>query len=291
MAAGGLSMKIFQSTFNLRAALSCGCYNRKMDYKAFEAALDGLPLGRVSLLDTIGSTNDLAAEWAAGGAADFSLILADEQTSGRGRAGRHWLTPRGSGLAFSLVLDPAALPQAEAGLVTGLGAVAVAEALEAVYGLASEIKWPNDVLVGGRKLCGVLAEAHWEGAALDAIILGIGINIAPGSVPPAEVLALPATCVEAETGQPCHRPDLLRAVLEALLRWRPALGQAVFVAAWEERLAYRGQQVALVSGAEEVHGRLLGLAADGQLRIEDGSGTERLIPAGEIRLRPKLTGY
>ncbi|TAK13864.1 MAG: biotin--[acetyl-CoA-carboxylase] ligase [Anaerolineae bacterium] len=261
-----------------------------MDELAFRAALEGLPIGRTALLETIGSTNDLAAEWAGQVAPDFSLILADEQTKGRGRAGRRWLTPRGSALAFSLLLDPAALPQAEPGLVTGLGAVAAAEALETLFGLQPEIKWPNDVLLGGRKVCGVLAEAHWAGAELQAIILGIGMNVAPSSVPPPEALALPATCVEAETGQPCDRPMLLRGILESLLRWRPRLGQPAFVAAWEERLAYRGQAVALVSGAEELHGRLLGLAPDGQLRLEDDARAVRQVPAGEIRLRPKLTG-
>ncbi|MBI3158559.1 MAG: biotin--[acetyl-CoA-carboxylase] ligase [Chloroflexi bacterium] len=259
-----------------------------MDEKRLLAALSGLPVGRVAYFASIGSTNDLAAEWAAAGAPDLSVVLADEQTAGRGRAGRRWFTPKGSALAFSLTLRPENLPNCDPTLVAGLGALAAAEALQDLYGLATQIKWPNDVLLGGRKACGVLAEAHWLGSQLQALVLGIGINLARSSVPPEEFLSLPATCVEAETGYVVEPAALARAVVQSLLAWRPKLSEQEFIAAWEERLAYRGERVTLSAGPETLTGCLLGMEPDGRLRLEIASGKIRRVEAGEIRLRREV---
>ncbi len=255
---------------------------------AFSAALDGLPLGRWQYFPTVGSTNDVVATWAADGAPDLSLAVADEQIAGRGRSGRTWFTPPGSALAFSLLLRPEGLPQADPARVAGLGALAVAEALEALYGLQPEIKWPNDVLLNGRKVCGVLAEAEWLGGELAWIVLGIGINLTSGAVPPLDLLALPATCVASEARQPAPAPHTLRAILERILYWKSQLNQPEFIAAWEARLAYRGQTVRVASGLEELHGTLAGLAEDGRLRLVGPTGEQRLAAAGEIRLRPEV---
>jgi BirA family biotin operon repressor/biotin-[acetyl-CoA-carboxylase] ligase len=138
-----------------------------------------------------------AAEWLQAGAADFSLVLANEQTAGRGRFQRRWYTPPDAALAFSLILRPRESEEGQQSLLfTGLGAVAVCEALERLYGLRPQIKWPNDVLVTGKKVCGILSEAHWQGEKLLGIVLGIGINVAPSSVPPVSAVLFPATCVE-----------------------------------------------------------------------------------------------
>lgn len=259
-----------------------------MNQTEFQAALKGLPLGRVAFFETIGSTNDEMATWAAEGAPDCSLAAANEQTAGRGRSGRGWFTPPGAGLAFSVLLRPEGLPDAAATLAAGLGALAVAEALEEIGGLKAQIKWPNDVLLNGKKVSGVLAEANWEGEVLRSLILGIGVNVTPGSVPPPEFLSLPATCVEAAAGRPVAPAALLRAILAGLLAWRPRLGTPEFIAAWEARLAYRDQPVRVISGAEELHGTLLGLATDGRLRLLGETGETRLAVAGEIRLRPEV---
>ena len=256
-----------------------------MNHAEFARAIDGLPLARAEFFETIGSTNDVVAAWAAEGAVGPCLAAADEQTQGRGREGRRWHTPAGSALALSLLLPaPQGFEASQLGRVSGLGALAVCETLEAM-GVAAEIKWPNDVLAGGRKLCGVLPEAHWAGSRLHALILGIGINVAAQSVPADSELSFPATSVEAAAGRPVAAADLLRGVLQRLLAWLPQLPSAEFLQAWERRLAYRGQAVQLHTAQQPVVGLLAGLASDGSLRL-DIDGSERAYPAGQVQLRP-----
>ncbi len=245
----------------------------------------GLPLARAEFYESVGSTNDVVAAWAAEGQPGICLAAADKQTQGRGRAGRSWHTPPHSALAFSLLLPPPpGFEAGQLGRVSGLGALAVSEALEGL-GLAAEIKWPNDVLAAGKKLCGVLPEAHWAGNQLQAIILGIGINVAASSVPEAGSLGFPATSVEEAAGQPVQAARLLRSVMERLLAWLPQMHRAEFLQAWEQRLAYRGQPVQLHSRGTPVTGVLTGLAADGSLRLVV-DGAERNFPAGQVQLRP-----
>jgi len=262
-----------------------------MDQNTLEQLLSDLPLGSLRYFATIGSTNDLAARWAEAGAADLSLVVADEQTAGRGRLMRRWLTPAGSGLAFTLVLREgkdellAHLPH-----VTALGALAVCDTLNAALSpvTPAQVKWPNDVLASRRKLAGVLAEAHWRGDQLVALILGIGINVAPASVPPVEALDFPATCVEAELERAVDRWELLHAVLGKLLEWRKRLDAPDLIQAWERRLAFRGEWVSLqAENQEPLEGQVLGLNPDGSLRLRLRSGEVAGFQFGEIRLRPR----
>ena len=180
-----------------------------MDQPTLEATLADLNLPAIRYFQSIGSTNDEAWNWIEDGAPNQALVIADEQTAGRGRAHRRWITVPGAGLAFSLVLlspplDPPFIPR-----LTGLGAVAIQKALIKKYALPAEIKWPNDILVNARKVAGVLVEAHWSGDTLIGAIVGIGINIAPESVSevnlPATGLNFPATCLENELGRPIDR--------------------------------------------------------------------------------------
>lgn len=215
------------------------------------------------------------------------LAFADEQTSGRGRAGRTWFTPPGSALAFSLLLDAKQTMEPNLlGLVSGLGALAVCAAIEKLYQLAPEIKWPNDVLLAGKKTCGVLAEAHWAGERLTALILGIGLNLAPESVPPQKDLNFPATCVEEVLGRKVDAADLLRAILECLILWKARMTEPDFVESLEARLAYKGESVKLEGGENDVEGKILGLASDGRLRMRLTSGKEEAFNIGEIQIRP-----
>jgi len=261
-----------------------------MDQAALENLLSGLPLGALRYFNAVGSTNDLAARWAQAGAPDLSLVVADEQTAGRGRMQRRWFTPPGAALAFSMVLrQPEVGFAAQLPRLTALGALAVCDTLNAALPpmLPAQIKWPNDVLATRRKLAGVLAEAHWHGEQLAAVILGIGINVAPDSVPPAEMLDFPATCLEAVLEKPVDRWELLRAVLLQLVEWRQRLDSADLVKAWERRLAFRGEWVRLLQeGAPPLEGQVLGLNPDGALRLRLRSGEETAFIAGEIQLRP-----
>jgi BirA family biotin operon repressor/biotin-[acetyl-CoA-carboxylase] ligase len=277
-----------------------------MNEHSLRAALNGLRLGELRWLRQTGSTNAEAIAWALQGAGDFSVVLADEQTQGRGRQGRHWLTPAGAALALSVILrgqaqtasrrrswlsDVGQNPGAPAEVLprlTALGALAVCQALEVGPGLKPLIKWPNDVLLNGRKTCGVLVEAIWCGETLDSAVIGIGVNVSAQAVPPDEVVRFPATCVEEAAGQRVSREGLLRGILEQLLVWRPRLGEAVFVEAWMQRLAYRGERIRVQPGSDEAPGaELTGvlerLDLDGALVLRLDSGQAVHLHGGEIR--------
>ncbi len=256
-----------------------------MNQPSLQKSLASLPLGGLRYFDSIGSTNDEALAWATDGAQDFSLVVADEQTMGRGRAERKWVTPQGTALAFSLILRPQPTPNPS--LFTGLGALSLVDALKK-HGLHPQIKWPNDILLNGKKVAGILVESVWTGDALDTVVLGMGVNALAGSNPPDDGLFSPATNVEAELGYSVKRAELLRDILSALIAWRPKLSTGELVTVWEENLSFRGEQVQVWQGSEEpLTGRVLGLESDGSLRlfVNDKIVT---VQFGEIHLRPAV---
>jgi BirA family transcriptional regulator, biotin operon repressor / biotin---[acetyl-CoA-carboxylase] ligase len=270
-----------------------------MDSEMLSASISDLWPGSVRFFEQIDSTNSAAARWADTGASDLALVVADEQTAGRGRQGRRWFTPAGAALAFSLVFRelPDAVSESEAGhtpgsfmRLTALGALAVCQALRERYALPAEIKWPNDVLVGRRKLAGILVEATWLGDQLQAAILGIGINIAPQSVPAAAELSFPATCVQEALGRSLDRWELLPAVLDNLLKWKTRLNSPDFLAAWDGYLAFKGEWVRIFendpSGGNPRQGCVLGLDDQGRLCLQDSSGEAFSLLTGALNLRP-----
>ena len=258
-----------------------------MDEQTLRTGLAGLPLPAIQYFDNLPSTNDWALAWADEGAPDFCLVAADSQSAGRGRLNRRWVTRAGAALAFSLVLRPNAQETEHLALFSPLAGLAVSQALEKNYALRPIIKWPNDVLLGRKKVAGILAEAAWEGQEVNGVILGIGINVAPSSVPPADELLFPATSVEQEVGQPVDRIRLLRSVLEEVLAWRPYLGTGEFLQAWENRLAFRGEWVeASQSGNAVLQGQVVRIDPAGNLILLDVSGQEISVTAGDIHLRP-----
>jgi BirA family biotin operon repressor/biotin-[acetyl-CoA-carboxylase] ligase len=247
-----------------------------------------LRLGGIRYFDSIGSTNDEAMAWAAQEAADLSLVIADEQTAGRGRANRKWFTPPNSALAFSLILRPTASEIKYPTRITGLGALALTESLH-LPALNPQIKWPNDVLINGRKVAGILVESKWLGTTLDASIIGMGVNVLKASTPPAESVTFPATSIEAELGHALDRIELLKEILSRILEWRNKLGREEFIEAWEKSLAFREQQVQIsMDGQTTLIGELVGLESNGKLQIRNKAGETREIPFGEIQLRPVL---
>lgn len=248
-------------------------------------SLAGLPLGGMRYLETTSSTNDVALAWATEGAPDFSVVVADEQTSGRGRMGRKWFTPAGTALAVSIILRPGKTERDNIALFSGLGALALVDALKN-YGIGAQIKWPNDILIAGKKTAGILVETVWMGTDVESIVLGMGVNVSPLAIPPASELNFPATCVQAEASQPVERFALLHALLVALLKWRSRLGTEQFICEWQSSLAFQHETVQVWLGeTETVVGVLDGLEADGSLRVDVG-GAKRLIRFGEIHLRP-----
>ncbi|MFH1183667.1 MAG: biotin--[acetyl-CoA-carboxylase] ligase [Chloroflexota bacterium] len=237
------------------------------------------------MFQSLGSTNNEALAWASEGAADLSLVVADEQTAGRGRSGRKWLTPPGTALALSAILRGDAAANDPSSRLAGLGALAVADAC-ATLGLQPTIKWPNDVLLGGRKVAGVLVEAQWSGDSLQASVIGMGVNVLSRSTPPAGNVRFPATSIEHALGHGLNRTDMLRAVVSALIAWRPKIDTQEFLRAWESRLAFRGQKVTLThDGQPPLTGDLLGLEDDGSLRMMGREGVLR-VQMGEVHVHP-----
>jgi BirA family transcriptional regulator, biotin operon repressor / biotin---[acetyl-CoA-carboxylase] ligase len=257
--------------------------------KQLQSTLASLPLADMRYFDSVGSTNDEALAWATEGAQDFSLVIADEQTTGRGRTGRKWVTPQGTALAFSLILRPAATEATSPSLFTGLGALALVDALKK-RGLKPQIKWPNDVLLNHKKVAGILVESVWTGDALDTVVLGMGVNVLADSVPPAEELLFPATSVESELGKPLKRAEFLRDILSALASWRPKMVTGDVVKAWEQNLSFRGELVYVWQGNEEpLQGRVIGLESDGSLRLLAAKRDKIVtVQFGEIHLRPAV---
>jgi len=258
-----------------------------MDQNELKKALSKLPLGDVRYFDSVGSTNDEALAWAAGDAKNLSLVIADEQTTGRGRLDRKWFTPKGTALAFSLILRPTADEKPHLTRTVGLAALAVSDALQ-LLNLAPEIKWPNDILLNRRKVAGILIELVWSGDDVVCIVIGIGVNVSKGAVPSTDILLFPAISLEEVLGQPPDRETLLHDILASFIALRPHWGTDSFITSWEKKLAYNGRQVQVEMGAEQsVTGKVIGLESDGSLRLRDEHGKSVTVRFGDVRLRPR----
>lgn len=248
-----------------------------------------LPIGGLGVplhfLASVGSTNDLALDLAHAGASHGTLVVAESQTRGRGRGGRQWKTPAGTGLAASIVLRPSQALARGAWAIGVAGALAVAEAAE-MEGAMPAIKWPNDVLLGGKKVAGLLVDAMWQGEQLQTAVLGMGVNVLEGSAPPDDEVDFPATSMQEAIGRYVDRGALLLAMLESLSRWLPRVGGAELRQAWWRRLAYRDEWVSVVEDGHEVRGRLTGINAGGGIELSSAGGISVTVGAGAGRLRP-----
>jgi BirA family biotin operon repressor/biotin-[acetyl-CoA-carboxylase] ligase len=233
--------------------------------------------------DSLPSTNTEAARQAARGAPEGLCIVAGEQTEGRGRQQRVWLSPPGAGLYFSIVLRPR-LDARLWPLITLMSSLAVADALSEACQLETDIKWPNDVLANGRKVCGILAETV-ETENGRAVIVGIGINLKQGAFP-AELKDV-ATSVEAEVGSAPVLEELLRSLTHSIARRYDALhqstGAAELLGEWSARSSYaEGMRVRVALEGETLEGITRGLASDGALRVETDAGEIRIVRAGDV---------
>ena len=258
-----------------------------MDINCWKHRLEELPLGDLHLYQELGSTNQKAEELFQQGAPQFTLVAADSQTKGRGRQGRSWITRPGKALAFSLILHPPSdFPAERLEMFSGLGALALAEAVQAECGVPAQIKWPNDVLVEGKKVAGVLVELHWSGTDIQAVVIGVGINVHKGSITKTDQLNFPAGSLEELCGKKVSRLDLLCRTLQSMCSWYPRLAEEAFLSSWDSCLAFKGEQVELQAGGEVVdRGELVGLASSGCLVLRSRTGEEREYNSGEIRLR------
>lgn len=258
--------------------------------------LDGLAtrrLGRmIEFRASVTSTNEVAKRLAREGAPEGLLVVAEEQIGGKGRLGRTWLSPPGVGVWMSLVLRPP-LPPYEAPRLTLVAAVAVARAMRDLTGVAAGIKWPNDIVVADRKVCGILTEleAEWDRVAF--AVLGIGINAnTPPQQFPADLQAT-ATSLLAASGQPVRRAALIQAILAGLEEGYDLMLAGRFDAVlvrWRELSATLGRRVRVLPvapGQPAVAGVAEAVDPEGALLIRLGTGELVRVLAGEVSLRPE----
>jgi BirA family biotin operon repressor/biotin-[acetyl-CoA-carboxylase] ligase len=243
---------------------------------------------KVLRFESLPSTNTELSRLASEGAEEGVSVVADEQTAGRGRLQRAWSSPKGAGLYFSILLRPKIATNYWP-LITMMAAVAVYDALGDACRLQADIKWPNDLLSGERKICGILAEAI-ETPSGRAVIVGIGINLTQDAYP-AELAGV-ATSISEATSRPADREVLITALLRWLTHWYSLLnepaGPESIVNAWTNRSSYAFGRVVQVSNGDEVwQGTTSGIERDGALRLRTASGETKVVRAGDVSsLRP-----
>lgn len=227
------------------------------------------------------STMDVARKEAQQGAAEGTVIIADEQTAGKGRVKRVWLSPRGS-IALSIILYPDVLYLPR---LIMLASLAVVHSIQAVTGLKSQIKWPNDVLINGKKVCGILIESDVQRNTVAYAIIGIGINVNFRLSDFPEILPT-ATSLADELGKDVPRVDLIRCLLVETERLYLALpaGEAIYQE-WRDRLVTLGRSVQVKSGKTTLEGIAESVARDGSLLLRHSNGSSTKIVTGDVSLR------
>jgi BirA family biotin operon repressor/biotin-[acetyl-CoA-carboxylase] ligase len=245
------------------------------------------PWTAIGVVRQTGSTNADLLDLAARGLNDGSVLVAEEQTAGRGRQGRSWVSPPGSALTFSVLLRPERIPPERLGWLPLVAGIATATAVRALTGLDARLKWPNDVLIGGRKLAGILAEA-----AGNAVVIGIGLNVsaAPGELPSAPG-GLPPTSLLDE-GVPVERDVLLIEILRAFGQWYKTLAQEPdpqrigLLAQYLKLSATVGRDVRVdLPGSAVVSGTAADIDPDGRLLVDTGTGIYAVAAGDVIHVR------
>jgi BirA family biotin operon repressor/biotin-[acetyl-CoA-carboxylase] ligase len=238
---------------------------------------------KILRFDSLPSTNAEAARRAVKGAAEGLCVVASEQTAGRGRLDRHWVSRKDAGLYCSIILRPQ-FNQGLWPLLTLMVAVAVHDMLLDICAVETDIKWPNDILASDKKLCGILAETV-ETPIGRAVVLGIGINLRKDSFP-VELNGV-ATSVEAAAGRVPDSPLVLERLLDLLASHYETIqqpgGAEAIVQEWSTRSSYaHGKQIRVANGEEILEGTTRGLEPDGTLRVETDTGEIKRVRAGDV---------
>ena len=226
------------------------------------------------------STMLVAGREARWGTAEGTVVITDEQTAGRGRLKRRWLTPKGN-IALSIILYPS---QRHLPYLIMLASLAVVRSIEAVTGLRTQIKWPNDLLINGKKVCGILVESDVGATAVAYAIIGIGINVRLNLDDFPEIAAT-ATSLAGEMGGEISRVELVRCLLTELERLYLSIpsGDSVYQE-WRDRLVTLGRRVRVKSGKSVLDGVAESVARDGSLRLRQADGSLATVIAGDITL-------
>lgn len=267
------------------------CLNAGPDRLLSEEIQDGLKTvligGEIVYFAETDSTNHRAALLAEKGAADGTVVVAEAQSAGKGRLGRRWSSPAGVNLYLSIILRPAIAPRS-APLLTFLSSLAVARTIELETGLRPTVKWPNDVLLGGCKVAGLLNEMNAETERVNYVILGIGVNLNMTQEQFPADLRYPATSLALALQRPVDRIRFCRRLLgeiDTLYRDYPA-GQDAILAGWLAYFDLLGIRVAVEEPSRIITGLVTGVAADGALLLTLEDGTNERILAGDVRRLP-----
>jgi len=259
-----------------------------MDITGIRKALARLPIAAIHYYHETDSTNQRALESAINGASEYTLFIAKEQTSGRGRANRRWITTPGASLAFSLIIHPTPEEKQKLGLFSLVSALAVCHAVESLYQVHPEIKWPNDILLAGKKWCGILVESVWQAGESPGLVLGIGINLTSESTPPDDEVLFPATCLAHHVTGTIRAPQILACILKELFTLRSSILTRQTLDDYQSRLAFMGEGVILTAtGGKTIRGILKGVDMNGHIILLDQGGQVKTFPVGELQLRPK----
>jgi BirA family biotin operon repressor/biotin-[acetyl-CoA-carboxylase] ligase len=248
---------------------------------------DGLATKRLGTrfhyFSEIDSTNSYARTLAEGGAPEGVVVIAEEQTQGRGRLARRWVSPPYVNLYCSIILRPT-LPPARAPQITLTAAVALNDAVAIFSPVPPAIKWPNDILAGGKKLAGVLTEAVSDARKIEFVILGIGVNINYALEAMPQEIRERATSLSMLAGRNISREDFLRRLIQDLDRCYAILEEEGFSALapqWDARFGLRGHPVRVEMTDRTIAGRALGIDEDGLLIVEGPGGRQRIV-AGDV---------
>lgn len=243
-------------------------------------------LGReVIFYESLDSTNDTAMGLASGGAAHGTVVLADEQRKGRGRLGRRWASPQGRNIYMSIILRPGMRPR-EAALITLMAAVSAATAIREKTGLGAGIKWPNDLIAGGRKLGGILTEVRSDPDRVLHAVVGVGINVNMAQSDFPHSIRGSATSVFMETGKRHRRTPIVAALLGCLegeLERFTKEGRGPLLEEWRRLSSTLGKTVRVDAGDEEITGVALDIDDEGRLVLKAGDGLRR-ISSGDLTM-------
>jgi BirA family biotin operon repressor/biotin-[acetyl-CoA-carboxylase] ligase len=238
---------------------------------------------KIHYFPEIGSTMDAARELAKKGAGEGTIVIAEAQTRGRGRLSREWLSPEG-GIYFTFVLRPRISP-AYAPRINLMASVAVAATIRKLLGLKAELKWPNDVLIEGRKVCGILAEMDAEMDVVNFVNVGIGIN-ANTSIPQFEKTV---TSLKDALGREISRKEFLNVLLMEIERQQPLLMKTDLLEEWKKLSVTLNKDVRIVAPGEVIVGRAIDIDTTGALIIKERNGSVKKAMAGDcIHLREEL---
>ncbi len=259
--------------------------NNRLSGEIISAELETETLGRkIIVLDETDSTNNYAKKLAASGAEHGTAVIADFQTAGKGRLGRSFVSPKGTGIYMSVIIRPD-FNMETARLITSCVACAAAEAVEALCGAETGIKWVNDLYMNGRKICGILTEASlsMETKALDYAVIGIGINVL-GTDCFDEQLSKIATTIEAETGVKISRNSLCAEILKRLEEHLAKIEERSFLAQYRRREILTGNLITANVGEVSVTGKAVGIDDNAELIVQLDDGTVKSLSSGEANL-------